>query len=57
MVAIPTTPDTDDLVPEPDACPMCRERHTDRLVWIDDDRVRCANCNTVYEPGGSSHDA
>lgn len=54
MVAANTTPmpdDDDDLVPANLACPMCGERHQDRLVWIDDESVRCANCNAEYEPG------
>jgi len=32
------------------ACPQCGEDDIDRLVWIDDDRVRCANCGTVFHP-------
>lgn len=60
---IATNPDSSphddaDLVPARLACPMCGERHQDRLVWIDEDRVRCANCNAEYEPGkGGGHDA
>lgn len=61
MVALNTTQDDGDLVPAGDACSMCGERHQDRLVWIDDNRVRCANCNAEFEPGqpkgGASHDA
>lgn len=30
------------------ACPGCGERDIDRLIWIDDDRVRCATCGTEY---------
>lgn len=57
MIMANDSPGDDDLVPPGDACPMCGERHSDRLVWLDDDRVHCANCNAVYQPGGSSHDA
>lgn len=32
-------------------CPRCGEDDIDSLVWIDDDRVRCASCDHVYEPG------
>lgn len=44
--------DTDNLVQPGDACPTCGERDADRLVWLDDERVRCAVCGTVYTPGG-----
>ena len=40
-----------ELVSESDACPICKERHTDRLIWQDDDLVHCFGCGTVYEPG------
>ena len=43
------TPD-DNMVSPGDACPGCDERDIDRLVWIDDERVRCATCGTTYEP-------
>ncbi len=33
-------PPDDDLVDLQHACPLCGERHQDRLVWIDDQRVR-----------------
>ncbi len=33
-----------------DECPTCGERDRDRLVWIDDDRVRCLGCQTVFDP-------
>lgn len=52
MVAANINPKDDgNLVPMADACPMCGERHQDRLVWIDDHRVRCATCEAVFEPG------
>ena len=34
-----------------DACPQCGEKRSDRLVWRDDDTVRCASCGTTYQPG------
>jgi hypothetical protein len=33
-----------------DACPSCGERHVDRLVWQDDEHVRCHACGTMYAP-------
>lgn len=39
-----------DLVAPEDACPRCRERNIDCLVWIDDETVRCSNCGTRYQP-------
>jgi len=38
------------MVAHDSACPKCGERDMDRLIWIDDDRVRCATCGHVYEP-------
>jgi rubredoxin len=32
------------------ACPKCGEDEMDSLVWIDDDKVRCDSCGTVYDP-------
>ncbi|HEY7158954.1 MAG TPA: hypothetical protein VH575_33725 [Gemmataceae bacterium] len=32
-------------------CPRCGEDDIDSLVWIDDERVRCDNCDHVYQPG------
>lgn len=46
-------PPDDDLVDQQHACPLCGERHQDRLVWIDDQRVRCSNCQAEFEPGRS----
>lgn len=58
MVAARTIPnnDDDDLVPLADACPICGERQQDRLVWIDDERVRCANCKAEYSPPARTAD-
>ena len=33
------------------ACPQCGEDDIDALLWIDDENVRCDNCNHVYQPG------
>lgn len=32
------------------ACPKCGERHVDRLVWGDEDLVRCASCGITFDP-------
>lgn len=32
------------------ACPKCHNRVIDKLVWIDDDTVKCAHCQTEYNP-------
>ncbi|MFV0442548.1 MAG: hypothetical protein ACK5Q5_03150 [Planctomycetaceae bacterium] len=32
------------------ACPECGERDPDRLVWGDDDLVRCASCGITFDP-------
>lgn len=39
-----------DPVQTEDACPNCGERDCDRLVWLDDERVQCQVCQTVYQP-------
>jgi hypothetical protein len=31
--------------------PQCGEDAIDFLVWVDDQRVRCASCDHVYQPG------
>ena len=31
-------------------CPTCSERDADRLVWQDDETVRCVRCGTEYNP-------
>ncbi|HPF38953.1 MAG TPA: hypothetical protein PK093_09940 [Phycisphaerae bacterium] len=48
--------DIDFVLPE-HGCPGCGERDMDRLIWIDDDRVRCAVCGTLYSPLDSTPDA
>ena len=40
----------DDMLPGA-MCPRCGESDIDRLEWLDDDRVCCASCGHVYEPG------
>ena len=54
-----TNDDDTNLVSPDAACPVCGERDTDRLVWIDDDIVRCTRCGTEYDPSkprnGGSH--
>lgn len=56
-----TSHDDAHLVSPDAACPVCGERATDRLVWIDDDIVRCTMCRTEYDPlkprprNGGSH--
>lgn len=40
-----------DLVPPENACPNCGEREPDELVWLDDERVECQQCHTIYRPG------
>ena len=41
-----------DPVASEDACPQCGERECDELVWLDDERVECQRCKTVYRPRG-----
>jgi len=42
----------DPVAPE-DACPNCGEGECDELVWLDDERVQCQRCRTVYRPGAT----
>ncbi|MBL8964927.1 MAG: hypothetical protein KF787_00435 [Phycisphaeraceae bacterium] len=42
--------DDANLVDEEDACPVCSERNADRLAWLDDEKVECQMCGTVYKP-------
>ncbi len=40
-----------------EACPCCGQRDADLLLWLDDDRVECQACGTIYEPGkGERHE-
>ncbi|MCX5683356.1 MAG: hypothetical protein NT049_06690 [Planctomycetota bacterium] len=38
----------DELVAEADACPKCRERNVDNLVWQKSGKVKCSTCGTRY---------
>jgi hypothetical protein len=42
--------DADDWTPPGPACPHCGEDDIDHLVWLDDEKVRCTSCGTVYDP-------
>jgi hypothetical protein len=43
----------DELVAEADACPKCRERNVDNLVWQKDGvHVKCTTCGKRYAPQG-----
>ena len=39
-----------DEVAEADACPKCRERRVDYVVWQDDGAVKCSTCGKRYAP-------
>jgi len=34
------------------ACPECGESDADRLIWLNDEFVRCDACGTIYPPAG-----
>jgi uncharacterized Zn finger protein len=38
-------------VSQASACPCCGEDDMDRLIWLDDEQVKCQSCGTVYRPG------
>jgi len=40
----------EEVVAEADACPGCGERRIDRLVWQDDETVKCTTCGKQYTP-------
>ena len=44
----PPVPDTTNHVGCP--CPDCGTANADRLIWIDDDFVRCDSCGTIFDP-------
>lgn len=48
--------DDDNLVEPQDGCPLCSERSADRLVWLDDERVECQMCGSVYTPKAAETD-
>lgn len=43
-------PPVQDEVDAAFACPECGERRPDRLVWGDEDLVRCASCGITFDP-------
>lgn len=45
----PPVPETTNHVAFP--CENCGEADADRLVWQDDEFVRCETCGTIYSPG------
>ena len=40
----------DELVAKASACPKCRERRVDSLVWQKDGKVKCTTCGKRYAP-------
>ncbi len=38
----------DGRVEKEDACP-CGEDHMDNLIWIDDERIKCATCGRIWK--------
>ena len=40
----------DDLVAAANACPKCRERNVDSLVWQKNGKVKCTTCGKRYAP-------
>ena len=46
----PPVPRTTNRIDFP--CPDCGMADADRLVWIDDEFVRCDACGTIYPPAG-----
>ncbi len=45
----PPVPGTTNEVVFP--CPDCGESDADRLIWQDDEFVRCDSCGTIFCPG------
>jgi hypothetical protein len=45
----PPVPETTNRVAFP--CANCGEADSDRLLWQDDELVRCETCGTIYSPG------
>ena len=41
------------IVSDDAKCPTCGEQDADLLVWLDDERVQCSTCDTVYYPSSS----
>jgi hypothetical protein len=46
---IDTTEQANQVEPQ-DGCPRCGERDADRLVWQNDDEIRCQTCGALYRP-------
>ncbi len=43
----------EDEVGDAFCCPICGQQDVDSLQWIDDERVLCATCLTIYFPADS----
>ena len=39
--------ETEDVGPQ---CPHCGEADVDKLVWQDEETVKCLTCGTLYQP-------
>lgn len=46
----PSADDDQERVRPECRCPCCGEDEIDWLIWIDDERVRCGRCGTIYPP-------
>ena len=44
----PPVPDPANQVATP--CPDCGEVNADRLIWMNDEFVRCDACGTIFDP-------
>lgn len=53
----PPAADDDERVRPEWRCPRCGEDEIDWLVWIDDERVRCDHCGTLYNPNWRESDS
>lgn len=40
----------EDVVPMGAECPECGENRVDWLEWLDEERVECTVCGTIYQP-------
>jgi len=43
-------PDVPELADSSCACPVCDERHLDKLHWLNDEIVECQQCGCRYQP-------
>ncbi len=49
--------DDSNLVAPEDACPLCKERRADMLVWDEDGtQVTCTMCGCTYTPKAKRED-